>query len=58
MKKIVLAMAATTIVGFASSAQATVNVCVFDLLGRDTENRIKWLRNGHFLLNLGVLTLS
>lgn len=32
MKKIVLAMAAASVVGFSASAQAASTVCVFDLL--------------------------
>ena len=38
MKKIALAIAATSIAGLASSAQAAVNVCVFDLLGKSGES--------------------
>lgn len=34
MKKIVLAMAAASVVGFSASAQAASTVCVFDLLGK------------------------
>ena len=39
MKKIVLAMAAASVVGFSASAQANkVEVCVFDLLGKSGES--------------------
>ncbi|WP_445114506.1 putative solute-binding protein [Acinetobacter sp. WZC-1] len=38
MKKIAFAIAATSIAGFASTAQAAVNVCVFDLLGKSGES--------------------
>ncbi|MGM7311868.1 RND transporter, partial [Acinetobacter baumannii] len=34
MKKIVLAMAAASVVGFSASAQAASTVCVFALLGK------------------------
>ncbi len=38
MKKIALAIAATSIVGLSSTAQAAINVCVFDLLGKSGES--------------------
>ncbi|OTG62640.1 putative solute-binding protein [Acinetobacter silvestris] len=38
MKKMALAIAATSIVGLSSTAQAAVNICVFDLLGKSGES--------------------
>ena len=38
MKKIALAIATTSIVGLSSTAQAAINVCVFDLLGKSGES--------------------
>ncbi|OTG79596.1 putative solute-binding protein [Acinetobacter sp. ANC 4648] len=38
MKKMTLAIAATSIVGLSSTAQAAVNICVFDLLGKSGES--------------------
>ena len=38
MKKIALAIAATSILGVSASTQAAVNVCVFDLLGKSGES--------------------
>ncbi|OTG89494.1 putative solute-binding protein [Acinetobacter sp. ANC 3832] len=38
MKKIALTIAATSIIGLSSAAQAAVDVCVFDLLGKSGES--------------------
>ena len=38
MKKIALAIAATSIFGFTATTHAAVNICVFDLLGKSGES--------------------
>jgi hypothetical protein len=38
MKKIALAIAATSILGVSASTQAAIDVCVFDLLGKSGES--------------------
>lgn len=38
MKKIALAIAATAMMGMSASAQAKIDVCVFDLLGKSGES--------------------